>query len=311
MRSIVLVLAAAIALPLFSREVAVQPTPAWVEPLEAETSLAVARQNVRWGIYDLVNDHQVNGDVRYFRIARKVLSPSGVQNASELELDFDPSFERLVVHRVDILRGSARIDSLEPDEIRVIEKEDDSDSRIYDGQRTALLFIKDVRPGDVIDYSWSVEGDNPLLGGRYTDEYDLSSGVPTRRLRHRLLWPAGHPLNWRGGDPEIAMHGETQVLVWERRDVPALDVEDEIPEWYEPWESIQVSEFASWKEVAAWADAMFVLDGRSSAEVKQLAAKLTAENATRDARITAAIRFVQDEVRYLGIEMGRNSHEPH
>lgn len=311
MRSIVLVLAAAIALPLFSREVAVQPTPAWVEPLEAETSLAVARQNVRWGIYDLVNDHQVKGDVRYFRIARKVLSPSGVQNASELELDFDPSFERLIVHRVDILRGSARIDSLEPDEIRVIEKEDDSDSRIYDGQRTALLFIKDVRPGDVIDYSWSVEGDNPLLGGRYTDEYDLSSGVPTRRLRHRLLWPAGHPLNWRGGDPEIAMRGETQVLVWERRDVPALDVEDEIPEWYEPWESIQVSEFASWKEVAAWADAMFVLDARSSAEVKQLAAKLTAENASRDARITAAIRFVQDEIRYLGIEMGRNSHEPH
>jgi Domain of Unknown Function with PDB structure (DUF3857)/Transglutaminase-like superfamily len=310
-RPIVLLLAAALALPLFAGEFDVRAVPAWVEPLEAETSLAIARQNVRWGIYDLVNDHQVRGESNYYRIARKVLSPSGVQNASELELDFDPSFERLVIHHVDVLRGSERIDSLEPDEVRVIEKEDDSDSRIYDGERTALLFIKDVRPGDVIDYAWSVEGNNPLLAGRYTDEYDLSSGVPARRIRHRLLWPAGRPLQWRGGDPEIAMNGDTQVLVWERHDVDALDVEDEIPSWYEPWESIQVSEFASWKEVAAWADAMFVLDERSASEVKELAGKISAEHATRDARITAAIRFVQDEIRYLGIEMGRNSHEPH
>lgn len=311
MRSIVLILAAAIALPLFPGEVDVRPTPSWIEPLEAETSLAIAKQNVRWGIYDLVNDHQVRGESRYFRIARKVLSPSGVQNASELELDFDPSFERLILHHVDIVRGNLRIDSLEPDEVRVIEKEDDSDSRIYDGERTALLFIKDVRPGDVIDYAWSIEGANPLLAGRYTDDYDLSSGVPTRRIRHRLLWPAGRPLQWRGGDPNISMQGDTQVLVWERNDVPALAVEDEIPSWYEPWESIQVSEFASWQEVATWATALFVLDERSSAEVKQLAARISAEHATREARITAAIRFVQDEVRYLGIEMGRNSHEPH
>ena len=283
----------------------------WVAPLEAETHLAIARQNVRWGLYDLLNDHQIHGATRYARIARKVLSPSGVQNASELELDFDPSFERLVIHHVDILRGAERIDSLEPDAIRVIEKEDDSDQRIYDGQRTALLFIKDVRPGDVIDYAWSIEGDNPLLAGRYTDEYDLSSGVPTRRIRHRLLWPAGRPLHWRGGDPEIAMLGEMQELVWERRDVPALDVEDEIPSWYEPWEAIQVSEFASWREVAAWADAMFVLDARSAEEVRALAAQIAAQHPTRDARVTAAIRFVQDEIRYLGIEMGRNSHEPH
>ena len=311
MRSIVLILAAAIALPLFPGEVDVRPTPSWIEPLEAETSLAIAKQNVRWGIYDLVNDHQVRGESRYFRIARKVLSPSGVQNASELELDFDPSFERLILHHVDIVRGNLRIDSLEPDEVRVIEKEDDSDSRIYDGERTALLFIKDVRPGDVIDYAWSIEGANPLLAGRYTDDYDLSSGVPTRRIRHRLLWPAGRPLQWRGGDPNISMQGDTQVLVWERNDVPALAVEDEIPSWYEPWESIQVSEFASWQEVATWATALFVLDERSSAEVKQLAARISAEHATREARITAAIRFVQDEVRYLGIEMGKNSHQPH
>jgi hypothetical protein len=310
-----LILFVALALPVSAGEVDFRPAPAWVQTLDADAALAVARQNVRWGIYDILSDHQIKAggveEWRYNRTVRKVLSTSGVQNASELSLDFDPSFETLTIHEVTILRDGKRIDALEPEEIRVIDKEDDTEDRIYDGQRTALLFLKDVRPGDVIDYSWSISGGNPILHGRYNDEYDLSTAVPTKRLRHRLLWPLGRPLQWRGEDPAIAMSGSEQELVWERRDVPAIDIEDALPSWFEPWKDVQLTEFASWHEVAAWADAMFQLDARSQREVKTLAAKIAAENAARDARITAAIRFVQDDVRYLGIEMGRNSHEPH
>ncbi len=314
MRSALLIFFA-ITLPLYGREFDVRPAPAWVERLDAEIGIDVPRQNVRWGIYDILSDHQVRateGDEwQYSRTVRKVLSPSGVQNASELSLDFDPTFQRLVLHDIAIVRGGKRSDALRPDEIRVIEKEDDSDDRIYDGERTALIFLKDVRPGDIIDYSWSLSGTNPLLGGKYDDEYDLSTGVPTRRIRHRLLWPAGRPLQWRGADPVISMNRPDQILTWELHDLPPLDVEDEIPSWYEPWRSVQVTEFASWREVASWAESMFHIDARSSAAVKELADKLRAENATADARISAAIRFVQDDIRYLGIEMGRNSHEPH
>jgi hypothetical protein len=305
----------AIALPVAGREFDVRPAPPWVERLDVATDLAVARQNVRWGLYDILSDHQVSvaggEEWEYFRIVRKVLSPSGVQNASELSLDFDPSFQRLVLHDVSVVRGGKRIDALRADEIRVIEKEDDSEDRIYDGEQTALVFLKDVRPGDIIDYSFSLSGANPLLSDRYNDEYDLSTAVPTRHLRHRLLWPAGRPLQWRGGDPAIAMKGVNQELLWELHNLPPIDVEDAIPSWYEPWRAVQVTEFASWHEVALWAEEMFRIDERSTAAVKELADRIRAEHATRDARITAAIRFVQDDIRYLGIEMGRNSHEPH
>lgn len=315
MRSIVLCLLAVLATPLFAREVDVRPAPPWVEILDIDAGVSIDRRNVRWGLYDLLNDHQVRvtdgGQSQYFRTVRKVLSPSGVQNASELELDFDPSFERLTVHEVSVIRNGVRIPSFSPNGIRVIEKEDGSDQRIYDGERTALIFVKDVRAGDVIDYSWSIEGENPILNGLYTAELDLSSGVPSAHIRHRLLWPLARPLQWRGSDPKIEMRTDAQLFTWERRNVAPFSVDDEIPAWYEPWESVQVTEFASWSEVAAWADAMFRLDERSAVEVRQLAAKIAEENETRDARLTAAIRFVQDDIRYLGIEMGRNSHEPH
>jgi hypothetical protein len=315
LRSPVLFLLSVLTLSASAREFSVRPAPQWVERLDIATSAPVAKEHGRWGIYDLVDDHQVragdNGEWQFYRIARMVLSPSGVQNASELSFDFDPTFEKLLIHEISIVRNGKRIDALDADEIRIIQKEDDSDNGIYDGERTALVFVKDVRPGDVIDYSWSLDGANPLLDGRYTDSYRLSSSVPTRRLRHRLLWPAGKSLQWRGAEPVLVAGQSINTYTWEIKDVPALDMEDSVPSWYEAWKSVQVTTFASWSEVAAWSDAMFQLDERSLAEVKTLANTFRAANTSRDAQITAAIRFVQDDIRYLGIEMGRNSHEPH
>ena len=297
------------------RDFTVAPPAAWVERVAVDPSLHVAKEHVRWGIYDFLSDAQTRVTARetthYYRTVRKVLSPSGVQNASELSIDFDPTFERLVLHEAAILRDGERLDALEPDEIRVIEKEDDAGMRIYDGELTALVFLVDVRPGDTIEYSWSIVGANPLLGARFVDEFELSSAVPTRQLRQRLVWPAGRPLQWSRPESRIERAGGEQIVVWERTNVPALDVEDSIPSWYEPWESVQLSEFASWAEVAQWAEELFRLDERSRIEVKKLAETIRAKHATHDARVTAAIRFVQDDIRYLGIEMGRNSHEPH
>jgi len=306
---VLLLLAFLLATPLFARDLAVRPAPSWVEKLDIDAARAIDKRNVRWGLYDLLRDHQVRvadgEESHYFRTVRRVLSPSGVQNASELELDFDPSFETLTVHDVSVIRNGTRFLAFNPAAIRVIEKEDDSDRRIYDGERTALIFVKDVRPGDVIDYSWSIDGANPILDGRFVAEFDLSSGVPSAWIRHRLMFSGA--LHWKGAEPLRTSSG----LVWERRNVAPLSIEDEVPSWFEPWESVQVTDFDSWSEVARWAETMFRLDERSRIEVKQLAERITAEHPTRDARITAAIRFVQDEIRYLGIEMGRNSHEPH
>ncbi len=74
---------------------------------------------------------------------------------------------------------------------------------------------------------------------------------------------------------------------------------------------MQVTEFRSWAEVAQWADALYKADDKSLAAVREIAARIQREHASQDDRVTAAIRFVQDDIRYLGIEMGRNSHEPH
>jgi transglutaminase-like putative cysteine protease len=297
----------------------VRSAPAWVDRVPVDLQQAVPRADVRFGMYAILSDHQVRvtdgGTTEYFRRVRKVVSPSGVQNASELTFDFDPTYERLVLHDVAVIRNGTRMEQLHPDEIRVIDKEDEADDAIYDGMLSAVLFLKDVRPDDVLEYSWSIEGANPILGGKYADDYSLSSSVPARLIRHRLLWPAARTLHHRsslaGIAPKVVNRGAELEVTWERSNVAAVEVEDETPDWFDPWDSVQISEFGSWNEVARWSSAMFQLDEKSRTAVKQLADRIRAEHKTQPDRIVAAIRFVQDDVRYLGIEMGRNSHEPH
>jgi len=290
----------------------IHPAPSWVETLPIDTNVTTPASEIRGGIYAILSDHQIkDGAHDYYRHVRKVLTPSAVQNASEINFDFDPTYEKLVIHDIAVIRGKETMHELDPSSIRVIEKEDDAHDRIYDGMLTAIAFVKDVRPGDVLDYSWSIEGSNPLLGTKYADTYDLTSDVPARTIRHKLIWPASRPLKVRstikGLEPKIA----AGAMIWELHDVPALDVEDGTPDWFDPYDHVQVSEFASWSDVAKWADALFQLDDESRDEVKALAEKIRGEHRSRDEQIVAAIRFVQDDIRYLGIEMGRNSHEPH
>ncbi|HXH41709.1 MAG TPA: DUF3857 domain-containing protein [Thermoanaerobaculia bacterium] len=289
----------------------VRRAPAWIDTVSVEPR--AANRGVRSGIDGLLEDHQVRVDGtnvdEYFRRVRKVVTSAGVQSASELNIDFDPSYQRLVLHDAGLIRDGKRIDEMARDEVRIIEKESDAKDGIYDGQLTALLFLKDVRPGDVIDYSWSLEGANPILGGRYADEFDFGPSVPTRLIRHRVIWPASRPLHV-SKPAHIEHRGAEDVYTWERRDVAATDAEDLTPDWYDPWETVQVTEYASWSEVAKWADTPFRLDDDSRREVAALANEIRASHQGREAQIVAAIRFVQDDVRYLGIEMGRGSHEP-
>jgi transglutaminase-like putative cysteine protease len=289
----------------------VRRAPAWIDVVTVDNR--AANSSARSGIDGLLEDHQVrvvgsNVD-EYFRRVRRVVTSAGVQNASELSIDFDPSYQRLVLHDVALIRNDKRIDEMSRDEVRIIEKESDSKDNIYDGQLTALLFLKDVRPGDVLDYSWSLEGSNPLLGGRYADEFDFGARVPTRLMRHRVVWLAARPLH-ASKPAKVEHRGAEDVYVWERRNVEGTDAEDSTPDWYDPWETVQVTEYASWSEVGRWADSLFRLDDGSRAAVKKLADEIRDSNRGRDDQLVAAIRFVQNDIRYLGIEMGRGSHEP-
>ena len=121
--------------------------------------------------------------------------PTACRIASKISLDFDPSYQHMVIHDVSIHRGTNILNCLQPEKIKVIQQERDLDMNIYNGEVSAVIFLEDVRVGDRIEYSYTVRGSNPIFVGRYVDDFSLQWGDAVAHERFRLLWPTNQ-VSW-------------------------------------------------------------------------------------------------------------------
>jgi transglutaminase-like putative cysteine protease len=287
-------------------------------PLESQAR--EADESIEGGVLNLLWEQQVRVDgtglTRFHREVKKLLTPNAVATESELRFDFDPTYQRLTLHSARILRGGEAREALVPGDVRLIQQEADLDRKILDGTLSAFVFLRDVRVGDVVDLSWSVEGANPVLEGRFVDEVPLQYAEPYARIRYRLLFPSDRKLFFKGHNTDLvattlSSPPETEYVL-ERRDVPGLTPEDQLPEWFDPYAWMQVSEFETWEDVAQWA-ARLMAGGseEDTAALDGLARELRSKGKDDAGRALLALRFVQDEIRYLGLEIGPGTHRPH
>jgi hypothetical protein len=298
-------------------EYTIAPTPDWVLPQPAATPRDGATLPGE-GVTYLLVDSQVRATAtartRYFRYVSQARTAKGVESIANLGIDFDPGWQRLQLHAVRVLRGGRAIDKLARARIEVIQQEKELDELIYNGSKTVKIFLDDVRVGDVVDYSFSTSGRNPVFGGREFGATDLQWGVPVARMHARLLLPAEAAIRVRTRNsalkPSVSEHDGLRDYRWSAQDTPALVVEEGAPDWYAPFAEVEWSAFPDWAAVSRWALPLYRRPARLGPELEAELARIAREQRGETARMLAVLRFVQHEVRYLGVETGRNTHAP-
>lgn len=293
--------------------------PEWVEPVAFEAGAWERQVGSDATIRLLLDDTQVRvdeGQAHHFvRRILRATSERGTADAGRMEVTFDPEYERLMIHGAWRTRGQERIQVLRPDAIKVIQKEQDLEAQLYDGSLTALMFVEDVRVGDVLEFSYSVQGTNPVFSGHYVRSFGLQRGIPIDHLRLRVLWPNGRALHHRAHGMEVTPTkrevGAHTEYRWELREVPAVAFEDAVPRDVDLYPWLQLSDFHAWADVVRWALPMYTPPEQPAPVLQNQIAALAAVGSDDASRFLAAVRFVQDDIRYLGIEIGANSHRPH
>jgi hypothetical protein len=293
----------------------VAPPAKWVAPIpfdpRAKLDEVDPSMEMRWILKDRQIDAQNNET--FIHEVRQVLTPAGVDFGSHISIDYDPSYQLLTFHWVRIWRGTNSLTRLDPDKIQVNQCGLDPANLLFNAEKTAVLLLEDVRMGDIIDYAYSVQGGNPVFAGSFSGRVEVQSRHPIDRLTTRLLWPAARHLYVQNHGTDIKYlalrKGALIEFTWNLTKVPDWRSEPPLPAWYQPMPWVQLSEFQKWSDVNQLALGLFTSTAPLSPELTRKINEWK-HLPNREDRVLAPLRFVQDEIRYLGIESGTSGYKP-
>lgn len=292
--------------------------PAWVVEHDVPASWDAkipGADTAQWRswLIDSQIDHRHGQRVRYVDRVIEPVSSEMIRDAGKIQLWFNPEYQRLTVHRIAIRRNGQWLNRLVPSAVTLARRESQFEQDMATGTVSALLVIDDVRAGDLVRTTYSVSGMNPIMAGLVNDEFQFAGLDPQLDRRARLLFDPGTRITERR-DPDTPHSVQRTIpgaLEWTASAhavVPLID-EGSYPSWYSPIPNIVVGAQHDWAEIAAWALTLYPKPKPLPEDLQKRVAEWRALPGV-DARIGAALRASQEEVRYFGIELGSNSHQP-
>jgi hypothetical protein len=185
--------------------------------------------------------------------------------------------------------------------------------------REKLLRIPASDPGNIVGYEYEVE-ENPIV---LQDEWFFQGESPARESHYSLSLPAGWEykssfLNYPEVKPTQSGNNQWQ---WVITDVKGVRSEQEMPPMQGllgqmivslfPAQGLKDKEFSNWQEMGRWYWNLERGRADASPDIKQKVASLTANSPTVVDKMKALANFVQDDIRYVAIELGIGGWQPH
>lgn len=183
--------------------------------------------------------------------------------------------------------------------------------------RLKVLPLSSARPGTVIGYEFEFSR-SPL---ELADSFDFQDTIPVLEARYRLRLPPGWTVasTWVHHADVAADKPAPNQWNWTVRNVPRVTIEPGMPEWqgvagrmflaFAPPDS--TPRLGTWQGIGSWYVELAQQRRTVSPEIRAKAAELVAEKSAPLDRIRALATFVQQDVRYVGIQLGIGGFQPH
>jgi hypothetical protein len=192
-------------------------------------------------------------------------------------------------------------------------------SELMSDVRERILQIPAADPGNLVGFEYTVE-EQPLL---LQDLWGFQAEVPVRESRYNLLLPAGweYRTSWLNYVESQASSLGDHQWQWSVHDVDPIRRERDMPPIrgvagqmvvsFFPGGGPSGNGFASWQGMGDWYRTLTLGRRDASDEVRQKVATLTAGSKTPLEKMRALAQFVQHEIRYVAIELGIGTMQPH
>ena len=303
---------------LANSSVDIAPVPEWTDELEIREFETDRSGEFRDGVAYLLHDQQVRKTPEGYdyavRIVYRVTDRSGLESAAQVSRVFDPTDESLALNFIRVLRDDGVVDQGQDTEVTVLRQEDGLEAGIIDGRLTAVVNLEDIRVGDIIDYSFSGSVTSHLWPDHYFEAVTVEWAVPLAQQRYKISVPTELKLEARPVatklKPEVELLEDRKSMVVYQLDPDPVRLESSVPGEWVTNGFIEFSTMESWSAVAEWAVPVFSVDPALPDSFARQLDEIGEAYENPVDRATHVLRLVQEEIRYLGIEVGLGSHVP-
>ena len=309
-----LLLIVCLSIPLMSHaqnKVKVAPPADWVKVQDIKTSGSPKAES---GLsYRLIDEqYHVSREEVYLHLATHMSSNDIVQSFATVEMVYYPDYQDIVLHHIEVIRDGQVIDKFRASDVEILRQENQKNRGIYDKSNTILIHLSDVKKGDILSYAYTRKGAQPALNGKFYTKCNTQYSVPVENLHIRVVAPDDRLIHHKASFVDTSLKinadaGEVEYK-WSGSDLSAIRIENNVPYWHEALPYIEFSEWSTWKEVNDWALSNYQLPPVDN-YTASVFSDLTENLSTLDA-IDTILTFVQEEVRYLGLEEGEFALKP-
>jgi len=126
--------------------VPVKLIPSWTTSITVDINDKVNTGDVSDGYFYMLHDRQSHTAIHetYVHEMRKIISDEGVQNGSDLAVEYNPSYQKIFFHFIKIIRNGQTIDRTKETQFKIIQPENRLNSYIFDGTYVAMTFLSDT-----------------------------------------------------------------------------------------------------------------------------------------------------------------------
>lgn len=296
----------------------IAPPPAWAERSPYTIPATANPHFIAGGVCVLLDDSQIDlcGPERAwcYRRAELVTASAGAERAAQFSVMFDPAYERLEIHNVTVIRADQRIEHAERAAFEALRREANMERLQFDGRITVHVTLPDVRPGDVVETSYTTYGMRKSLAGRHSAFINLEwqTGIVDVRIRQRS--PTHRVIDERRYcNAPVGEQSEADGIVdkrWRTIDRKGIRIEPLAPPWVIQNATVQLSEWRDWAEVVGAFQPVYEDAGPLPADIEVEIARIGETEPTPEGRAAAILRFTQNAIRYLAISIGEGGYTP-
>ncbi len=288
------------------------PVPDWVVrsdllpvPDDATGLVFLRRQDI---LVHLNND----GQFQYTGSRIKILHQNGLQ-IGNVAIRWNPAAGAPLVHAVKIYRQGEAIDVLKKASFEILRREDQLETGMLTGLLTAILHVPDLRVGDEIEVEFTTSTRDPNLGQNDAGVMLIGPTPPQGRVRIGLSWSQNQPPHIKMS-PDMttsARKGDHSVEFLFDNPKPLMPPKD-APARYQWQRTVEYSDFADWAAVSRhfWPLYVKASEIAERSPLKAEARRIMAANVTPLDRAKAALKLVQQDVRYIFVGLNGGNLKP-